>query len=236
VPGNASGGMDGVALKGLTVDFHEPGFVGQIAGENNQPFWFQMSGEQQQQAGRPWGPTNPQALNRYSYVQNNPLKYTDPTGHANKCPECSGQGSPGSGSGVGGVGGGGGGVGGGGGGGIWQWLKRVFGLAGSAASADGDPTNEVRVAESALEDLYSRYGSANVPVDKAVNLMIKAEKLDGSPEAVKKALFNIISKKEALMNIHTPPDVANMLEDLQSPSFSLSKFITDWHLDINVRW
>ncbi|MCG8346825.1 MAG: hypothetical protein MI924_03460 [Chloroflexales bacterium] len=27
------------------------------------------------------GPLNPQALNRYSYVQNNPLKYTDPTGH-----------------------------------------------------------------------------------------------------------------------------------------------------------
>jgi hypothetical protein len=27
------------------------------------------------------GPANPQALNRYSYVQNNPLKYTDPTGH-----------------------------------------------------------------------------------------------------------------------------------------------------------
>ncbi|MHC4183637.1 MAG: RHS repeat-associated core domain-containing protein, partial [Planctomycetota bacterium] len=26
-------------------------------------------------------PTNPQALNRYSYVLNNPVKYTDPTGH-----------------------------------------------------------------------------------------------------------------------------------------------------------
>ena len=26
-------------------------------------------------------PTNPQSLNRYSYVLNNPLKYTDPTGH-----------------------------------------------------------------------------------------------------------------------------------------------------------
>ena len=26
-------------------------------------------------------PTNPQALNRYSYVVNNPLKYTDPSGH-----------------------------------------------------------------------------------------------------------------------------------------------------------
>ena len=27
------------------------------------------------------GYTNPQSLNRYSYVTNNPLKYTDPTGH-----------------------------------------------------------------------------------------------------------------------------------------------------------
>ncbi|MDY0020137.1 MAG: RHS repeat-associated core domain-containing protein, partial [Anaerolineae bacterium] len=27
-------------------------------------------------------PANPQSLNRYSYVLNNPLKYTDPTGHA----------------------------------------------------------------------------------------------------------------------------------------------------------
>jgi hypothetical protein len=26
-------------------------------------------------------PTNPQSLNRYSYVTNNPLRYTDPTGH-----------------------------------------------------------------------------------------------------------------------------------------------------------
>jgi hypothetical protein len=81
VPGNASGSMDGVQLRPLTVDFHEPGFVGQIAGENNQPFWFQMSDQQRQQAGSPWGPANPQALNRYSYVQGNPLKATDPSGH-----------------------------------------------------------------------------------------------------------------------------------------------------------
>ena len=30
-------------------------------------------------------PTNPQSLNRYSYVLNNPLRYTDPSGH---CPAC----------------------------------------------------------------------------------------------------------------------------------------------------
>jgi hypothetical protein len=73
--------MEGVALKGLTVDFHEPGFVSTLNSENQQPFWFEMSREQKQQAGSPWGPANPQALNRYAYVQNNPLRWTDPSGH-----------------------------------------------------------------------------------------------------------------------------------------------------------
>jgi RHS repeat-associated protein len=82
VPGSASGDMDGVQLRPLTVDFHEPGFVGQIAGETRQPFWFQLSDEQREKAGSPWGPANPQALNRYSYVQNNPLGATDPSGHS----------------------------------------------------------------------------------------------------------------------------------------------------------
>ena len=30
-------------------------------------------------------PGNPQSLNRFSYVRNNPLKYTDPTGHREMC-------------------------------------------------------------------------------------------------------------------------------------------------------
>ncbi|MDP9314519.1 MAG: hypothetical protein M3R24_27185, partial [Chloroflexota bacterium] len=81
VPGSASGSMSGTALKPLTVDFHEPGFLNGLNGENRQPFWFQMSSQVRQQAGSPWGPVNAQALNRYSYVQNSPLKYTDPTGH-----------------------------------------------------------------------------------------------------------------------------------------------------------
>ena len=34
VPGNASGGMDGMAYKPLTVDVHEPGFAAKVAQEN----------------------------------------------------------------------------------------------------------------------------------------------------------------------------------------------------------
>ncbi len=77
--------MDGIAVKPLTVDFHEGGFQSKLNQENGLGFWFQLSDEQRQQAGSPWGPANAQALNRYSYVQNNPLKWTDPTGH---CPGC----------------------------------------------------------------------------------------------------------------------------------------------------
>ena len=82
VPGSANGSMDGVALKALTVDFHEPGFLAQIKDENQQPFWFQLSDQERETAGSPWGPHNPQALNRYSYVLNNPLRWTDPSGHS----------------------------------------------------------------------------------------------------------------------------------------------------------
>jgi hypothetical protein len=94
VPGAASGAGGGAAtigraagtqLKALTVDFHEPGFVSTVNGENRLRFWFQMDEEERQQAGSPWGPANPQALNRYSYTLNNPLRYTDPTGHEVRC-------------------------------------------------------------------------------------------------------------------------------------------------------
>jgi len=73
--------MDGVAVKPLTVGFHETQFLGKLNQENGFGFWFQLSDEARQQVGSPWGPTNPQALNRYSYVLNNPLKWTDPSGH-----------------------------------------------------------------------------------------------------------------------------------------------------------
>ena len=34
------------------------------------------------------GPENPQTLNRYAAVLNNPLRYVDPTGHAVAPPDC----------------------------------------------------------------------------------------------------------------------------------------------------
>ncbi len=97
VPGRASGqggmaatlGQDGgAALRPLTVDFHENAFSAGLAREDAftqaKGFRFQLSGQDRQQgegAKWQWGPQNPQALNRYCYALNNPLRYTDPTGH-----------------------------------------------------------------------------------------------------------------------------------------------------------
>jgi RHS repeat-associated protein len=95
VPGRAMGaggalgtlGQDQqTELRPLTVDFHEPGLAVGLGGENRftqaQGFRFQLSARDRQQAKDPSGPGNPQALNRYSYVLDNPLRYADPTGHA----------------------------------------------------------------------------------------------------------------------------------------------------------
>jgi len=94
VPGMASGkggmattlGQDtGTALRPLTVDFHELGIVIGVAGENaftqEAGFWFQLSDQDRRRAKVDSGPGNPQALARYAYVLNNPLRYTDPSGH-----------------------------------------------------------------------------------------------------------------------------------------------------------
>ena len=67
--------------RSLTVDFHEMGFRASLGGENNQGFWFQMNDDQRQNATAPWGTPDPQELNRYSYVNNNPLRYSDLSGH-----------------------------------------------------------------------------------------------------------------------------------------------------------
>ncbi len=81
---DAANGSSGKAV--LTTDFHE---VSAVAGLNKQNgiiqvagFWFQLDNKTRQDAESPAGPSTPQALNRYSYVQNNPLRYTDPSGHA----------------------------------------------------------------------------------------------------------------------------------------------------------
>ena len=61
----------------LTVDFHERGFLSSAKRENTliiqEGFWSDSI--------EPNGPLSPQALNRYSYTLNNPLRYSDPTGH-----------------------------------------------------------------------------------------------------------------------------------------------------------
>jgi RHS repeat-associated protein len=77
-----------VKLTPLTVDFHEPDFASMANEENafalEKGFWFQLSDDDRQQAKWQWGPLNPQALNRYSYTLNNPVRYIDPTGHMAK--------------------------------------------------------------------------------------------------------------------------------------------------------
>jgi len=81
----AIGTDDSASMKGLTVDYHETGFAAAANGENamtlQRGFYFQLSNDDKQKAKSSAGPLNPQALNRYSYVLNNPLRYTDPTGH-----------------------------------------------------------------------------------------------------------------------------------------------------------
>ncbi|WP_026371047.1 RHS repeat-associated core domain-containing protein [Kallotenue papyrolyticum] len=57
VPGAPDGSMDGVALKPLTVDFHEPGFVSGLNAENSQGFWFQLSERERQEVAPSWGTT-----------------------------------------------------------------------------------------------------------------------------------------------------------------------------------
>ncbi len=80
---------DSASMKALTVDYHETGFVSTVNAEQDlteqKGFWSQLSSDDKQQDKRaraPFGPANPQALNRYSYVLNNPQRYTDPTGHS----------------------------------------------------------------------------------------------------------------------------------------------------------
>jgi RHS repeat-associated protein len=94
VPGTAMGsggaadtlGPDSqLSLRLLTVDFHEVGFVAGLNQENaftrQAGFYFQLGDGDRSKSKNPMGPTEPQALNRYSYALDNPLRYTDPSGH-----------------------------------------------------------------------------------------------------------------------------------------------------------
>ncbi len=94
IPGAASGSGGGAATLGydsqtrltpLTVNLGE--FVAQINAENREILqfgaFFQWDARTRQEHNVPSGPSNPQALNRYAYCLNNPLRYVDPTGHSN---------------------------------------------------------------------------------------------------------------------------------------------------------
>jgi hypothetical protein len=95
VPGTAKGKGGSVAtldydekveLRPLTVGFHETQFTTALNEENRftqeKGFYFQLGNKDKEKAKYQWGALNPQALNRYSYVLNNPVRYTDPTGHS----------------------------------------------------------------------------------------------------------------------------------------------------------
>jgi hypothetical protein len=92
VPGTANGAGGGAETLGydpktrltpLTTNLAE--FAPQIGEENREiaqyGWFFQWDAEVRQQHNVPMGPLNPQTLNRYAYGLNNPLRYTDPTGH-----------------------------------------------------------------------------------------------------------------------------------------------------------
>ena len=78
--------VPGTSQRSLTVDFHESGLLIKLNAEHRftqqSGFWFQLDQQQRQQIKTPWGPRVPQSLNRYAYALNNPIRYTDRTGHA----------------------------------------------------------------------------------------------------------------------------------------------------------
>lgn len=80
---------DKASIIPLTVSYHELPLLAQLNAENaytlQHGHWPQLSAAEKREAKINRGPLNPQQLNRYSYVLNNPLKYTDPSGHNVRC-------------------------------------------------------------------------------------------------------------------------------------------------------
>jgi len=84
--GNRGGAFSNLSTKRFTGQYHESSLPGGEGLSYYNARWYDP------QVGRflsadtivP-GSNNPQAFNRYSYVFNNPVRYTDPTGH---CPIC----------------------------------------------------------------------------------------------------------------------------------------------------
>jgi RHS repeat-associated protein len=72
-------------LTPLTVDFHETQFISVLGSENRELLQFGPPALWDEETRKdhpvPAGTVNPQALNRYAYCLENPLRYIDPTGH-----------------------------------------------------------------------------------------------------------------------------------------------------------
>jgi hypothetical protein len=75
---NAVGCLGGANYSPLTVGYHENQLLEQLNHENR-------AGLQDPDFRLPPVPTNSIAFDRYAYSLNNPIRYTDPTGH---CPFC----------------------------------------------------------------------------------------------------------------------------------------------------
>ena len=81
--GNRDGAFSGLTTKRFTGQYHEQGLPGGEGLYYYNARWYDAQlGRFAQADSIVPNPGNPQSLNRYSYVLGNPLRYQDPTGHA----------------------------------------------------------------------------------------------------------------------------------------------------------